>query len=489
MKRPSWAQVLRPSSRGRSRRVARTLAGLILVAPAAAHAAPDPTTAELKIVADTIWVLLAAFLVFFMNAGFALLESGFCRRKNAANILAKNFVVFAVTTLIYFVLGFGLMFGNGNAFLGTTGFLVPNDPAAFESLGWSNVPVFAKFFFQLVFAGTAATIVSGAVAERIHYRAFIAFSVLMVALIYPIAGHWVWGGGFLAKDGMLDFAGSTVVHSVGGWAALIGAWMLGPRLGKYAKARVTPIPGHNMTSATLGTFILWLGWFGFNPGSTMAANPGAITHVLVITNLCAAAGAMSATLYTWWRVGKPDLALTLNGCLAGLVAITAGCAFVTPGAALVIGVVAGFLVVEGVILFDKLRIDDPVGAISVHLVNGLFGTVCVGLFADPATAKAVAGVDLPSAGLFLGGGPAQLWSQLKGIAAVGAFTSVVSVGFWYLIYLVFGLRVSEDAELSGLDTSEMGMEAYPADADLAPRVRGPFGTPDAMRSTAYRSRA
>ncbi|HEY8943162.1 MAG TPA: ammonium transporter, partial [Polyangiaceae bacterium] len=436
MKRPSWAQVLRPSSRGRSRRVARTLAGLILVAPAAAHAAPDPTTAELKIVADTIWVLLAAFLVFFMNAGFALLESGFCRRKNAANILAKNFVVFAVTTLIYFVLGFGLMFGNGNAFLGTTGFLVPNDPAAFESLGWSNVPVFAKFFFQLVFAGTAATIVSGAVAERIHYRAFIAFSVLMVALIYPIAGHWVWGGGFLAKDGMLDFAGSTVVHSVGGWAALIGAWMLGPRLGKYAKARVTPIPGHNMTSATLGTFILWLGWFGFNPGSTMAANPGAITHVLVITNLCAAAGAMSATLYTWWRVGKPDLALTLNGCLAGLVAITAGCAFVTPGAALVIGVVAGFLVVEGVILFDKLRIDDPVGAISVHLVNGLFGTVCVGLFADPATAKAVAGVDLPSAGLFLGGGPAQLWSQLKGIAAVGAFTSVVSVGFWYLIYLV-----------------------------------------------------
>jgi Amt family ammonium transporter len=264
---------------------------------------------------------------------------------------------------------------------------------------------------------------------------------------------------------MLDFAGSTLVHSVGGWAALAGIFVLGPRLGKYGKdGKPRAIPGHNMTSATLGTFILWLGWFGFNPGSTMAANPDAISHIVVTTNLAAATGAAAATAHSWWRLGKPDLGLTCNGCLAGLVAITAPCAFVSGPMALVIGLIAGVIVVEGVIMFDRVKLDDPVGATSVHLLNGIFGTLCIGLFGDVGVSKAIAGVDLKSGGLLLGGGSEQLLVQLKGVAAVGLFTVVVSLAAWYLIKAVFGLRVNADDEMAGLDAAEMGMSAYPDDA-------------------------
>lgn len=438
---------------------------MALLAPRLAHADEGPTTAELKVAADTIWVLVTGFLVFWMNAGFALVESGFCRKKNATNILAKNFVVFAVTTLIYYAVGFGFMFGNGNSFIGMTGFMVPNDAELFSALSWTSVPVTAKFFFQLVFAGTAATIVSGAVAERVHYKAFIIFSVLMGAIIYPIGGHWIWGGGFLGTDGMLDFAGSTVVHSIGGWAALTGIFVLGPRIGKYdAAGKVRAIPGHNMTSAALGTLILWLGWFGFNPGSTMAANPEAISHIVLTTNLAAASAAVVSTAYTWFRLGKPDLGMTCNGCLAGLVAITAPCAFVSGPISIVIGFIAGVLVVEGVMFFDKVKLDDPVGATSVHLLNGVFGTLCIGLFGDLEVSKAIAGVELKSQGLLLGGGIDQLLVQAKGVGAVGVFTVVVSLIGWYAIKALFGLRVDPESEVTGLDISEMGAQAYPEDS-------------------------
>lgn len=447
------------------RKILQTILGLsVFLVSSLALADDGPTTADLKLAVDTVWVLVAGFLVFWMNAGFALVESGFCRKKNTVNILAKNFVVFAVTTLIYYAVGFGVMFGNGNDFIGTTGWFVPDDAEAFKALSWTTVPVYAKFFFQLVFAGTAATIVSGAVAERIHYSAFIVFSVIMGAVIYPIGGHWIWGGGFLGSDGMLDFAGSTVVHSIGGWAALAGIIFLGPRIGKYTKeGKPNAIPGHNMTSAALGTLILWLGWFGFNPGSTMAANPTAISHILLTTNLAAAAGAVVGTFYCWKRLGKPDLGLTCNGCLAGLVAITAPCAFVSAPMSILIGAIAGVIVVEGVLLFDRFKLDDPVGATSVHLLNGVFGTLCIGLFGDVAVSKAVAGVDLKSGGLLLGGGADQFLVQLKGVVAVGVFTFVVSSLVWLVIKTTIGLRVSADTEETGLDQSEMGMEAYPDD--------------------------
>jgi Amt family ammonium transporter len=424
---------------------------------------------DLKNTIDTVWVLFCAFLVFWMNAGFALLESGFCREKNAVNILSKNFVVFALTTVSFYFVGFAFMFGNGNDYFGLQGWLVGTDEKAFSSLSWTSVPLSAKFFFQLVFAGTAATIISGAVAERIRYSAFLIFSLVMGAFIYPIGGHWIWGGGTLAKNGMLDFAGSTVVHSVGGWCALAGILILGPRRGKYADdGTPMPILGHNMTSATLGTFILWLGWFGFNGGSTMSANPNAISHVVVVTNLAAAIGATVSTAYTWLRVGKPDLGLTCNGCLAGLVSITASCAYVSSHSALVIGGIAGVLVVEGVLMFDRLRIDDPVGALSVHLVCGVFGTLCLGLFGDLEIAKSIGGVDLKSAGLLLGGGAGQLLEQARGATVIGLFTFLASSAVWWVMSQTIGLRVSEEAELVGLDLTEMGMEAYPKELPVSP---------------------
>ena len=414
---------------------------------------------QAKVALDTIWVVVTACLVFFMNAGFAMLESGLCQAKNAVNILAKNFIVFAVSSLAFWVLGFGLMFGDGTPFIGLNGWFlsgVDNSPATgeayqgvFASLNWTGVPLAAKFFFQLVFAGTAATIVSGAVAERVKFLSFILFSFALVALIYPVGGHWAWGGGWLGTAGFKDFAGSTVVHSIGGWAALMGVIILGPRIGKYsASGKVQPIPGHNMGFATLGTLILWLGWVGFYPGSTMAADVELIATVALNTNMAAAAGCLAATAVAWIVLGKPDLSMILNGTLAGLVAITAPCAFVTTASSVIIGTLAGVLVVSAVLFFDRVKLDDPVGALSVHLVNGVFGTLAVGLFATEG-------------GLFAGGGVALTLTQIKGILAVGAFTAAASAVVWYVLKLTIGIRVSAEEEREGLDTGEHGMEAYP----------------------------
>ncbi|MBI2336608.1 MAG: ammonium transporter [Deltaproteobacteria bacterium] len=441
------------------------LAMLLFCIPTLAFA-DDPTTAELKIAIDTLWVLIAAVLVFFMNTGFAMVEAGLCQSKNAVNILAKNFVVFAVASLSFWVLGWGLMFGDGSPLFGTQGLWllsgVDNSPATgdtyqgvYGSIAWAGVPLICKFFFQLVFAGTAATIVSGAVAERIKFISFIVFSAILVGIMYPVTGHWVWGGGWLAAAGMWDFAGSTVVHSVGGWAALAGVLMLGPRIGKFKDGKVHPIQGHNLGMATLGAFILWLGWFGFNPGSTMSVGD-AIAHIAVTTNSAAAAAILGATVVSWLLLKKPDLTMILNGALAGLVAITAPCAFVSVGSSVIIGLLAGALVVLSVMFFDKIKIDDPVGALSVHLVCGIFGTLCVGLFAQDQFQPATTGN-----GLLFGGGATLLMAQIKGVLAVGGFTLVVALITWAIIKAVLGLRVSEDEEMEGLDYGEHGNIAYP----------------------------
>lgn len=424
---------------------------------------------SMQVGVDTAWVLFTAFLVFFMNLGFAMVESGLCRAKNAVNILAKNFIVFAIASISFWVIGWGLMFGNGNPFVGLEGIFfaggADNSPAtgdayagAYTALNWTGVPLWAKFFFQLVFAGTAATIVSGAVAERVKFISFIVFSFILVGVMYPVTGHWIWGGGWLQSLGMFDFAGSSVVHSVGGWAALAGVILLGPRLGKYrADGKVSPILGHNMSMVTLGGLVLWFGWFGFNPGSTMSVGDGsAIAHVAVTTNTAAAMAILSSAVMSWILQKKPDLSMIINGALAGLVAITAPCAFVSVGSAAIIGLIAGILVVFAVLLFDRLKLDDPVGALSVHLVNGIFGTLAVGLFAqDKITGTATGN------GFFFGGGVKLLASQAIGVLAVGAFTFAVSFAVWYLVRLVMGIKVSREEEIQGLDIGEHGMKAYP----------------------------
>lgn len=422
---------------------------------------------ETKVALDTIWTLITAMLVFFMNLGFALVESGFCRSKNTVNILSKNFIVFAISSVAFWVIGWGLMFGDGNGFIGTNGLFFiggeDNSPmtgevyrGVYSAISWTTVPLMAKFFFQLVFAGTAATIVSGAVAERIKYISFIVFSFLLVAIVYPIVGHWIWGGGWLAKLGMWDFAGSTVVHSVGGWAALAGVLTLGPRIGKYKDGKVNAIPGHSMTSATIGAIVLWLGWFGFNPGSTMAASVNDISRIVITTNTAGALGLLSATVVAWIVMGKPDIGMSINGLLAGLVAVTAPCAFISVGSSAIIGAVAGAIVVLAVLMFDKLKIDDPVGALAVHLANGIFGTLAVGLFAQDLIMPNTTGN-----GLLFGGGTKLLISQLTGIVAVGVFVFVLSYIFWNIIKAILGLRVTEAEEMEGLDFGEHGNVAYP----------------------------
>ncbi|MEJ5363019.1 MAG: ammonium transporter [Spirochaetota bacterium] len=427
-------------------------------------------TVNMAVVADTLWVLFAAFLVFFMNLGFAMVEAGLQQAKNAVNISSKNFVVFAISSIAFWFIGWGLMFGDGNGFMGWKGMFMlsgaDNSPATgemykgvYSALNWTGVPLFAKFFFQLVFCATAATIVSGAVGGRIKFLAFIVFSFILTSIIYPIAGHWIWGGGWLAQRGFWDFAGSTVVHSIGGWAALTGALVLGPRIGKYnPDGSVNSIPGHSLPLATLGVFVLWFGWFGFNPGSTMAANAADIGRIAVTTNLAAAAGTLTATLTAWLALEKPDLSMILNGALAGLVAITAPCAWVTPGASIVIGGIAGILVVLFVLAFDRWGIDDPVGALSVHLVNGVWGTLAVGLF---AAAPYAGGNGQPPLGLFYGGGISSFANQLVGVVAVGSFVFVVSWVIWVIINATMGIRVTREEELIGLDISEHGIEGYP----------------------------
>jgi Amt family ammonium transporter len=476
---------------------------------AAEEAASPPTVesmmsayGDLRLGLDTVWVLICAMLVFWMNAGFALVESGLCQAKNATNILAKNFIVFAASTISFWMLGWGLMFGDGNAFVGTQGLWfvsgADNSPAlgeayaamnpfsttlyegVYSAINWTPVPLWAKFFFQLVFAGTAATIVSGAVAERIKFKSFLVFSFLLVAFVYPISGHWIWGGGLLGANNFRDFAGSTVVHSVGGWAALAGILVLGPRIGKYRDGKVSPIPGHSMTSASLGVLILWLGWFGFNPGSTMAAMNGtAIAHILVNTNMAAATGALGATITAWVMLGKPDLSMILNGCLAGLVAVTAPCAFVTIGSGAIIGFIGGIIAVFSVIGFDKIKVDDPVGALSVHLVNGVWGTLALGLFYDNDVATNIAAL---ATGLSRG---AQTMVQLKGVLYVGAYAFFASLVFWYAIKATMGVRVSAEEEIEGLDIGEHGISAYPDFATHPSYMGGGYAAGAAKAARAY----
>jgi Amt family ammonium transporter len=429
--------------------LALLVVGIWGIAASAQEEIDTDTVEYVQGVLNAIWITVAAVLVIFMNAGFGMLETGLCRHKNAVNILSKNLIVFALATLAFWAIGFSLMFGNGNGFIGGGGFFLSSPDAATYGLDPfpEGLPIPVFFLFQVAFAATAATIVSGAVAERVHFVAFLIFSLLLVGLSYPITGHWVWSeDGWLDAFGFSDFAGSTVVHSVGGWAALVGAAMLGPRIGKYQNGQSMAIPGHNMSIAMLGCLILWIGWFGFNPGSELAANE-AVPYIAVTTNLAAAAGGVAATITSWIMSGKPDLSMIINGILAGLVGITAGCADVGYWGAVIIGLVAGILVVFSVFFFDSIKIDDPVGAISVHLVNGAWGTLAVGLFALDG-------------GLFFGGGAQLLIAQIVGILAIGAFTVVASAIFWSILKATVGIRVSEEDEIIGLDIAEHGMEAY-----------------------------
>ena len=428
---------------------------LTLMLGGVAYAQDGGPTTESQI--DVIWLLVSAFLVFFMQAGFAMVESGFSRAKNAANLLLKNLMDFAVGTLLFFVLGFGLMYGaSASGFIGTDNFFLSN-----LGYGPESAYEWAGFLFQLVFAATAATIVSGAVAERLKFSAYLVYSIIIVGLVYPISGHWLWGGGWLAKLGFIDFAGSTLVHSVGGWAGLAGALVLGPRLGKFNKdGSSNVIPGHSLTLAALGVFILWFGWFGFNPGSTLSGmNPG-IGYIAVTTNMAAAAGAVSALLTNWLRTGHPSTEMALNGALAGLVAITAGCASVTPVGALLIGLIAGPVLVYGLLFIERiLRVDDPVGAIAVHAFNGAWGTLAVGLFAAPA-AGGLTGMG-ETAGLFYGGGFGQVITQLIGIVAIGVWAFVTIFIVFKVANVIMGIRVSPQEELEGLDITEHGTISYP----------------------------
>jgi len=424
---------------------------------------------------DTFWVLVAGLLVFFMNLGFTGVESGMARSKNVVNILSKNFIVFAISSLGFMLLGWGLMFGGSNPFIGTQNlFILGSDLSFYNDTLTSDVPFWGKFFFQLVFCGTAATIVSGAVAERVKYISFILFSFMLTLIIYPIAGHWIWGGGWLGELGFQDFAGSTVVHSIGGWGALAGAILLGPRHGKYDRdGKPKALPGHSMSLAVIGAFILWIGWFGFNPGSTMSfQNPGDVVFILVTTNTAAIAAILTSTATSWIFIGKPDLGMTLNGCLAGLVAITAGCAFVSVESSLLIGALAGVLVVFSIITFDRVKIDDPVGATSVHLICGIFGTLCVGLFGQ-------AGVTSASEvnGLFFGGGTHLLGVQALGIVSVAVFVFPASLLVWFIIKQILGIRVSLEEEILGLDLGEHGNMAYPDFAIVTPIVDPGDGSP------------
>jgi Amt family ammonium transporter len=424
---------------------------------AAAPAAAEPTAASVLGDVDVLWICLAAFLVFFMQAGFALVECGFTRAKNACNILMKNLMDFAIGTPVYWLFGFGLMFGaTSSGWFGTDAFIfdasVHAEPVGkSESFGW------AFLIFQTVFCATAATIVSGAMAERTRFSSYLIYSAAISLLIYPLFGKWAWGGlwggdvtkGWLEKMGFLDFAGSTVVHSIGGWCALAGALIVGPRLGKYTKdGKIRPIPGHSIPLAALGVFVLWLGWFGFNPGSTTAVGGGSFAKIAVTTNLAACTGALGALLTSWLLFKKPDVSFTFNGALAGLVAITAGCNVLSVPYSALTGLVAGALVVFAVLLFDRIRIDDPVGAISVHGVCGAFGTLATGFFAKDV-------------GLVYSGNFDQVVTQLIGIGAAFAWAFPSALVLFALIKATLGLRVTEAEEIEGLDHCEHGAHAYP----------------------------
>lgn len=430
-----------------------------------------------------VWVFLAAVLVFFMQAGFALVETGFCRAKNASHVIMTNFVVFAIGALAYWAIGFGIMFGGASG-VASLGGLAPLN-GLFEIVkGWGifgtkgfflvggayDVGVFMLFLFQMVFMDTAATIPTGAMAERWKFSAFCVYAVFIAGILYPIFGNWVWGGGWLAKlgsnmhlgNGYIDWAGSSVIHAVGGITAMAGAMVLGPRLGKFNKdGSPNAMPGHHIPMAILGTIILAFGWFGFNAGSSLAATDLRISVIAVNTMLAAAAGSITAMLYVWRRFGKPDPSMTANGMLAGLVAITAPCAFVGPVSAVVIGGIAGVLVVVSVLFVERvMKIDDPVGAVSVHGVNGIWGVISLGIFADGTYGAGYNGVQTAVKGLLFGG-TTQFFAQLIGAATAIVYTFVVAYVFFKILDAFMGIRSAREDELAGLDLPEMGVLAYP----------------------------
>ncbi len=423
-----------------------SFAAILAVTPVATVVQDAPVFDGLS----TLWILLAAILVFFMQAGFSVLEAGLVRSKNAGNVLMKNLLDFCFAALAYFIFGYAIMYGTDGLLFGTEGWFLIGAESPVEGL-----PVEIFWLFQAVFAGAAATIVAGAVAERMKFSSYLAYSFLLSAFIYPIVGHWVWGGGWLSDMGFHDFAGSTVVHGVGGMSGLIGAWMLGARYGKFNEdGSANAIGGHSLPFASLGVFILWFGWYGFNAGSTLGmGEPDVVARVAINTTLAPSIGAVLAMITSWMRYGKPDLLLSLNGALAGLVAITAPCAAVSPISALMIGAVAGVLVVFGFEWIDKLHIDDPVGAITVHGICGIFGTLAVGLWGTAA-------LGATSDGLFMGGGFGALGIQTLGIVACLGFTGITMYIVFKAIDMTMGLRVSHETELRGLDMDEHGVESY-----------------------------
>lgn len=425
--------------------VAVAVVGGFWVGSYALGAEPEgPTAAKAMFTANNLWMMVSTFLVFAMHLGFATLEAGLTRAKNTVNILFKNTLVVAIGILTYALMGFNLMY-PGDAWklgkvIGFAGFGIAAPEGAAGLIDYANgaYTYWTDFMFQGMFAATAATIVSGAVAERVKLNSFLIFSTIYVMIVYPIVGSWGWGKGWLDGIGFHDFAGSTFVHSVGGWAALAGVLVLGPRIGKYVNGKVKPIMGHNMPLATIGTFLLWLGWFGFNGGSVLSADPGAVSYVLVTTTLAAAAGIVASMVVSWVVQKKPDLSMVLNGCLAGLVGITAGADCVSVPAAVLIGLIAGAMVVFAVQLFDRLKLDDPVGALSVHLVCGVWGTLAVGIFSRQYS----------------------LLTQLAGIGAAGALCFPAALAIFAVLKATIGMRVSESEEIKGLDIGEHGMEAY-----------------------------
>ncbi|MDL4841103.1 ammonium transporter [Aquibacillus rhizosphaerae] len=409
---------------------------IVLSFTSTAYAAP--TTESLQLSIDLVWVMVAAFLVFFMHAGFAMVESGFTRAKNSLNILMKNFITISAAAILFFIVGYGIMFGtSAGSFIGSDGFML----SGVEDIGF--------FIFQAMFVATCATIISGAVAERMKLGSYVLIVIAMTAVIYPVVGHWIWqGDGWLTALGFSDFAGSTVVHLTGAVGALTVVLFLGPRIGKYSGKKVNVIPGHNIPIGALGVFILWLGWFGFNGGSTLAADPSLVPMVIGTTVLSTSGALLASALYTKIRFKRVDASLSLNGVLGGLVGITAGCAEISLGGSIIVGLISGVLLVEGIRFLDtKLKIDDPVGAITVHGICGIWGTLAVGLFST-------------SSGLFYGNGITQLGIQAIGVIAVIAWTMITVGAFTFIISRVSPIRVSEEEEISGLDFAEHGSNAY-----------------------------
>jgi ammonium transporter, Amt family len=436
-----------------------TVLTLLLALPAIAFAQDGPTVADLSLAMDTVWVIVAACLVLFMQAGFAMLEVGFSRMKNVGSVVAKILINLAIAALLFWAVGFALAFGTGNAIIGTQGWFLAVSPGqvndVYAGLSWTQVPLSAKFLFQVAFCAVSLAIVWGTMLERTKFAVYVIFAIVFAGIIYPVVGHWIWGGGWLTELGMQDFAGSTVVHLSGAMAALAGTLLLGPRLGKYDDSgRPITIPGHNMPLAVLGVLILWIGWWGFNPGSTMAAVPE-IADIALTTNLAAAAGVLGAMGMSYVYRRNIDVGMGGNGAIAALVAITAPCAFVAPWASIVIGFIAGVVMYATLVFVDSIGVDDPLGAIAAHGMGGIWGTLSAGLFTTPE----LAAIGRP--GLFYGGGLYQLGVQALGIVAAGSFVFLASLAVFAILKATIGIRVKPDQELDGLDIHEHGVYGYP----------------------------